>query len=198
MRQLLYMSVSQIQFILLGASRCGKTSLVSRWTDPSKMPLAKETVGIDVFSCATNDSGVVYSTKFWDTAGRECYSSLLKSYIFNADCAIVVYDVSSPTSWTSVDRWLTMVEETNGARFPVVLVGNQIDKHSSRVVYKQEVMGYINSHSMSRIVYCECSAMTGDGTMDAYHLAVNYAKKGSSETVYTAKSFRKESGCLIV
>lgn len=194
---IMQMMTRQLQFILLGASKSGKSCVVERWVRPSTTPDPDETIGINLLSCAVR-SGELYTTKFWDTSGRDCYDGLLKSYLFNADCALIVFDVTSMSSWKKVNFWLEQVEVTNSVKFPVVIVGNKIDLESKRAVYKQDVKTFISTHAMRNVVYCECSALNNDGVLDAYHMAVNFAKMPSHETVYTAKSFRKTDGCAIV
>lgn len=192
------MDTRRLQFILLGASKSGKSSVVERWVRPSTTPDPYETIGINLLSCAVHSADALYTTMFWDTSGRECYDTLLKSYLFNADCAIIVFDVTSTSSWKKVEFWLEQVETTNSVKFPVVIVGNKIDLESKRVVYKKDVKTFISTHAMRNVVYCECSALKNDGVLDTYHMAVNFAKMPSHETVYTAKSFRKTDGCVIV
>lgn len=41
----------------------------------------------------------------WDTAGSERFRSITKSYYQDAAAAIIVYDITNPKSFASLDHW---------------------------------------------------------------------------------------------
>lgn len=189
----------QLQFIMLGASNSGKTSIINKWTRPTSTMSVEKTIGINLSSCALHLNGKLCVTKFWDTSGNDFYESLLDSYIFNADCAIIVFDVTSSSSWEKVDMWVKKIEKVNSGTFPIVIIGNKTDLETRRMIYKQEVKAYVNSHDMRNIVYCECSTLVDEGVKDAYFFITNFAKNPFNHRVYTAKSFEKrDSDCILV
>ena len=52
------------------------------------------------------DEATTVKFEIWDTAGQERYKSLAPMYYRNANCAVVVYDITqavSVTSMTSID-----------------------------------------------------------------------------------------------
>jgi GTPase SAR1 family protein len=93
----------------------------------------------------------------WDTPGRERYSMLDKKkarytasfsddFLKNVDAAVLVYDVSSSTSFTHVLKWHSELMERlqrmkeNGERIrplPILIVGNKIDIFEERVTEKE-------------------------------------------------------------
>lgn len=109
------------------------------------------------------------SMQVWDTPGRErfaanqtkpMYTAAFSDNFFkSADAALLVYDITSSTSFTHVLKWyedlMTRIRrlEASGGRtrpFPVLIVGNKIDilreraTHPSRqlaVVRQRDVMG---------------------------------------------------------
>ncbi|KAL3940370.1 MAG: hypothetical protein SGARI_000988 [Bacillariaceae sp.] len=95
--------------------------------------------------------------KVWDTPGRERYSTLEKkkakarsryatasfsdNFLRNVDAAVLVYDVSSSTSFTMCLKWHSELMErlkrmeANGERIrplPILIVGNKIDIFQER------------------------------------------------------------------
>ena len=112
------------------------------------------------------------SLQVWDTPGRErfaanqtkpMYTAAFSDNFFkNADAALMVYDITSSTSFTHVLKWyedlMTRIRrlEASGGRtrpFPVLIVGNKIDilrerdTHPSRqraVVPQRDVMGLVD------------------------------------------------------
>jgi Ras-related protein Rab-5C len=44
--------------------------------------------------------------EIWDTAGQERFASLAPMYYRNAQAALVVYDLTKPTSLTKAKHWI--------------------------------------------------------------------------------------------
>ncbi|KAL3936057.1 MAG: hypothetical protein SGARI_002720, partial [Bacillariaceae sp.] len=113
--------------------------------------------------------------KVWDTPGRERYSMLDKkkarytasfsdAFLKDVDAAVLVYDVSSSTSFTHVLKWHSELMErlqrmkASGERIrplPILIVGNKIDifedngekdklRRKTDVVQQRSVLGLHN------------------------------------------------------
>lgn len=64
----------------------------------------------------------------WDTAGEEKFRSMLPMYYKDAKAAILVYDITSPDSFTSIDYWVEALKEhLNEDQLIIFLVGNKSD-----------------------------------------------------------------------
>merc|ERR1711879_850774 len=64
----------------------------------------------------------------WDTAGQERFRTLAPIYYRNADAAIVVCDITDPSSFEYArDRSLASLEEYAGPETKKILVGNKCD-----------------------------------------------------------------------
>jgi len=174
-----------VQFIVLGAISSGKSALVERFTRPSTVPEVSPTIGINVISSMFRTDTTVYRTKFYDMAGGAHYDCLYTSYIFNSDCAIVVFDTTSVYSFDRAKAWIDRVRGSNGNDAYVALIGNKIDLESMRTVYATEVRTYMRESQMRNIVYSECSALTGEGTANTFRLLVNFTNKPVRE-VYSS------------
>ncbi|RXM97057.1 EF-hand calcium-binding domain-containing protein 4B [Acipenser ruthenus] len=120
--------------VLVGNSSVGKTSLLRRFCDDCFYPGTSATVGIDYsVKTVTVDNSQV-ALQMWDTAGQERYRSITKQFFRKADGVIVMYDITSELTFTSVRQWLTSVQEGAGDDIPIMLVGNKTDKESEREV----------------------------------------------------------------
>ena len=76
--------------------------------------------------------------QLWDTAGQERFRSLIPSYIRDSSVAVVVYDVSSRSSFANTSRWIDEVRTERGSDVIVVLVGNKTDLTDKREVSVEE------------------------------------------------------------
>lgn len=122
--------------LVVGEFGVGKTSLIRRYTEGVFNQSYKITIGVD-FSL----KHIVYDNKkhitlqLWDIAGHERFGCMTRVYYKYATAAIVVYDLSRPTTLHSVLKWkadLTeKVEQQNGHPIPVVLVANKCDLEGS-------------------------------------------------------------------
>ena len=50
--------------------------------------------------------------QIWDTAGQEKFKSIVGNYYKDAQCAIVVYDITSSESFEGAKNWVTEVQAT--------------------------------------------------------------------------------------
>ncbi|GIX76520.1 ras-related protein Rab-7a [Caerostris extrusa] len=72
-----------------------------------------------------------YFLQIWDTVGQERFQSLGVAFYRGADCVVLVYDVSSPPSYHSLEVWkdefLIHGAPRDPRNFPFVVIGNKID-----------------------------------------------------------------------
>ncbi|KAG2459893.1 EFC4B protein, partial [Polypterus senegalus] len=122
------------KIVLVGNSSVGKTSLLRRFCDGCFYPGTSATVGIDYsVKTVTVDRSKV-ALQLWDTAGQERYRSITKQFFRKADGVVVIYDITSELTFTSVRQWLSSVQEGAGDNIPIMLLGNKTDNESEREV----------------------------------------------------------------
>ena len=70
-------------------------------------------------------------TQVWDTAGQERFRSLGVAFYRGADCCLLVYDVTDPHSFSTLDEWrdefLLHSSVRDPENFPFVVIGNKVD-----------------------------------------------------------------------
>ena len=129
-----------IKMVLIGEPGVGKTSMVYKFTYNTFNPKQQSTVGIDF---ATQ---VVYNSKdesiflrIWDTAGQEKFDSMNCMYIRDADCIIIVYDITKYESFKCInDKYKTLINEICVKNPYIMLVGNKYDLKLDAIRKKQE------------------------------------------------------------
>ncbi len=119
--------------------------------------------------------------QIWDTAGQERFQSLGVAFYRGADCCVLVYDVTVPTTFKSLDSWrdefLIQASPRDPDNFPFVVLGNKVDLDNRTVSHRvRHVSRYRFSCAlaMSRIVVCRacnvCSTRTNANLASlAYH-----------------------------
>lgn len=129
---------NQLQFIILGAAGAGKTSLLRRFFHGNFSNRRAPTVGAD-FYVGTVSSGEEYLVQIWDTPGKENFASngvtvLQDSFFENADAIMLVYDMTSSTSFTRLLRWyadLLELFQRSAPKKPILLVANKLDLYQN-------------------------------------------------------------------
>ena len=96
------------------------------------------TIGIDFLSKTMYLEDRTVRLQLWDTAGQERFRSLIPSYIRDSSVAVVVYDVSSRSSFANTSRWIDEVRTERGSDVIIVLVSNKTDLTDKREVSVEE------------------------------------------------------------
>ena len=122
-----------------------------------------------------------YKLHLWDTAGQERYRSLIPSYVKDANCAILVFDLSKRDTFESVASWVNMCKENSREDMKIVLVGNKLDLE--KTVERSEAEMVVQRLGLGG--YMEVSAKSGVGLQELFVMAVDKisSEEGSEGTV---------------
>jgi len=122
------------KLLIIGNSSVGKTSFLFRYADDSFTSAFVSTVGIDfkVKTVFRQDKRV--KLQIWDTAGQERYRTITTAYYRGAMGFILMYDVTSEESFSSVHDWCTQIKTYSWDNAQVILVGNKCDMEDERVI----------------------------------------------------------------
>ncbi|CAG8488558.1 16726_t:CDS:2, partial [Cetraspora pellucida] len=97
----------QFKLVLLGESAVGKSSLVLRFVKDQFDDYRESTIGAAFLTqTVALDDNTTVKFEIWDTAGQERYKSLAPMYYRNANCAVVVYDITQPSSLEKAKSWV--------------------------------------------------------------------------------------------
>ncbi|XP_065191046.1 ras-related protein Rab-1C-like [Sycon ciliatum] len=159
-----YMALRIFKVVMIGDSGAGKTTFIQRLCKGSVDPSTRTTVGVDYFSKQVRVDNQETSLKIWDTAGTEKYRAISRSFLRDADAVILMYDVTSSTSFTSVHSWMVDVQEKARPSVVVMVTGNKIDVapdgSSSKTVPQDVGSSVAESYNA---LFAEISALQGDG-----------------------------------
>ncbi|XP_063959997.1 EF-hand calcium-binding domain-containing protein 4B-like isoform X1 [Lytechinus pictus] len=151
--------------VFVGDSGVGKTSIIHRFCTDSFTDSFSATIGVDFQVKSLTVCGSIVAMQLWDTAGQERFRSITRHYFRKADGIVVIYDVTSETSFINVRNWMTSVEETTDDHVVKMLLGNKSDCNEDRQI-KEEV-----GHKLSESYNCdfyEVSAKSGSNVVEAF------------------------------
>ncbi|KAK5163053.1 GTP-binding nuclear protein gsp1/Ran [Saxophila tyrrhenica] len=74
---------------------------------------------------ATNRGPIQFDV--WDTAGQEKFGPLRETYYHGAQCAIIMFDLTAPTTLRNIPSWTYDARKGRQYDIPIVVVGNKVD-----------------------------------------------------------------------
>ena len=161
---------------LVGNSGVGKTSLLTKYVKGIYTPSNVPTIGANFLTKEIVISNQHLDLNIWDTAGQEIYRSLTPMYYRNACAAIVVFDVTAPSSFESVKNWVSELR-TNEPNIIIFICGNKIDDVEKRKITFQEIQ--LLAEQLS-VFFAETSAATGQGIDQLFQFVTLEILKGGN------------------
>ena len=159
-------NIENYKIAIIGNQHVGKTTILSRYkyetTDDSYAP----TVGIDFLTKNVFLEDKTIRLIMWDTAGQERFKSLIPSYLKNANCVILTYDITEKSSFSALGKWLSDVKDNVVEGTFIILCGNKIDLNNKRVIPKEEGEKFAKENN---IAFAETSATTGQGIDELFN-----------------------------
>ena len=113
----------------------------------------------------TLDDGASVKFEIWDTAGQERYKSLAPMYYRNANCAVVVYDITQSSSLEKARTWIRELQRQADRSIVIALCGNKADLEERRQVTQEEAKKYAEEEGL---MWSETSAKSGDGVQEIF------------------------------
>ena len=136
------------KLVLLGDSAVGKTSIATQFVNNTFAEFQESTIGAAFLSKSLFVNGNKIHFEIWDTAGQERYHSLAPMYYRNAKIVLVVYDITSQTSFESAKRWIRELYLSMKPDVQIVFIGNKSDRKKYREVDHSEVEKYCHDNEI--------------------------------------------------
>ena len=160
----------RINIMTLGNTEVGKSCFILRFTDNIFQEIYLATVGIDFKIKTETINNKQYKLFLYDTTGQEKYKSIALNIIKNAQGIILMYDITDRKSFESIPDWIKSVKDAKGSNFPMILLGNKLDKEDVRVIKEEEGKELADEY---KIKFFETSNKTGTNIQEAGMALVN-------------------------
>lgn len=149
-----------LKVLIIGPSGAGKSALLMRYCEDTFDPESSTaTIGIDFKTKRLSVRGKAYRLNVFDTAGQERFRTLSTSYYRGAHGVIIVYDISSRSSFAAMDKWIEEARNNANPDAVLYIVGCKLDKDASggRVVSREQGQAYADAQGAG---FCEVSSKT--------------------------------------
>lgn len=108
--------------------------------------------------------------QIWDTAGQERYRAITSAYYRGALGALLVYDVTKPTTFENVSRWLKELRDHADSNIVIMLIGNKADLSHLRAVATEDAQSYAEREGLS---FIETSALEATNVEKAFQMILS-------------------------
>ena len=191
-----------LKVIILGDSGVGKTSLMNQYVKKKFTTKYKATIGADFLNKEVVIDNRIVTLQIWDTAGQERFQSLGVAFYRGADCCVLVYDVTLPSSFKNLESWrddfLIQASPRHPEKLPFVVLGNKVDLEN-RGVPARRAQAWCDSNNTP---YFETSAKEGINVEQAFEAIARNALEQEEpegriivESNLELKQAKTKSGC---
>jgi small GTP-binding protein len=172
----------RIKVVIAGPTASGKTSLLASICGFNFPIEHYSTIGVDYGTITFQKEHKEYKFCLWDTSGNKAFMPITKSYFSQSIVCILVYDMTSLSSFHNAIKWLDEYNMISPNNY-VILVGNKLDKifnSSIPVITDKLTYGIIgeteirNFTEKNNIPYFEVSAKTKQNVSNLTHFIINY------------------------
>ena len=159
----------KFKVVIVGDSSVGKTNLVKRFMNNTFLKDSKATVGVEFMSKTFIVNKKVFKVELWDTAGQERYKAITAAYYKGAKGAMIVYDVTSKSTFDNVDKWCNELRMKGSNNINIIMIGNKTDLKDNIVItadMSQEKGKFL------QIPVMETSALDSSNVKEAFYLLI--------------------------
>ena len=160
------------KMIFVGDTNVGKTAIANRLSRNRFDCHYDATIGVDFSSLTLDINEKRIKTHIWDTAGQECFSSIITTYYRGVAGAVLVFDVGRESSFKKCNYWLNQVlgKGTCDHIPSLFLIGNKCDR-DKRVVSREDAENFAKENNM---LYFETSAKKDINVHESYKKIIKH------------------------
>ncbi|XP_034542539.1 ras and EF-hand domain-containing protein isoform X2 [Notolabrus celidotus] len=170
------------RLVLAGDAGSGKSSFLLRLLLNEFRGDIQTTLGVDFQMKRMLVDGEMTSLQIWDTAGQERFRSIARSYFRKAHGVLLLYDVSSESSFLNVRRWVDQIEDSTEEKIPMCVIGNKVDLREQ--LPEKKCVSSMHGEKLAKTygaLFCETSAKEGTNVVEAVLHLAREVKKNSSK-----------------
>jgi len=166
---------NEYRFVVVGAGGVGKSAVTVRFIQGNFVEKYDPTIE-DSYIKQVEVDGVACVLDIMDTAGQEEYRALRDSYMKNGQGFVLVFSVTSPTSFdhaAKIQKQILRIKEDT-PDIPIMLVANKIDLEEERAVTTDEGKNLAKELNCG---YIESSAKTNHNINEIFDRLVRMVNK---------------------
>ena len=171
--------LKEAKVVMLGSTTVGKSSIVTMLTRGTFSENTASTIGAAFLSKTISIGDTELKLQIWDTGGSERYRAMAPMYFQNAQAAIIVYDITVPSTFQDVEQWLKDLREKGPSDIVIALAGNKSDLADKRRVKTEEAQAFASKNQIP--IFKETSALTGTNINEIFNCVAAEISKGNTK-----------------
>ncbi len=156
-----------LKVITSGDGGVGKTTLLYRYVEGRFLANTKITLGVEFFMKTLQVGEKTVNLQIWDFGGQEHFRPLLKNYSKGARGALLLFDLTRPSSLDRIDQWVNICREEN-PDIPIIFLGTKLDLIESISVDDKFALKFPKKYDFFK--YMKISSKTGENVNLAFEL----------------------------
>ena len=126
MKEIFMLPRKVCKITIAGDGGSGKSTMIATKNAENLKMAAGITIGVD-FSCFPMKIGnTKYTFLVFDLGGQKRFQFMHDSYIIGSKGAIIVYDLSRPSTFKSIPKWISLMESEDPL-MPIIIAGTKKD-----------------------------------------------------------------------
>lgn len=141
--------IKTYKILFIGDTSVGKTNLISRFVHNQFSDALLSTICVEQTWTKIPYNNKMVHFEFNDTASQEYLRSNIDSYYEEAECYVIVFDVTKRSTFHSLNNYFDSIRtKYNKQTTKVFLAGNKMDL-SNKEISKEEALDYANQKGAS-------------------------------------------------
>ncbi|MHA1382521.1 MAG: GTP-binding protein [Candidatus Helarchaeota archaeon] len=153
---------------VLGNAGVGKTTSITQFSESRFESDYKPTIGTSIVKKDSLVDNAIVHLQIWDIAGQDIWQKMRRIYYAGSEGALILFDVTRPSTFNAIEKWINEFKTYSGPDKKVILVGNKIDLVEKRKITYDEAKSKAEE---LKIPYFETSAKTKEN-VDAIFLSL--------------------------
>ena len=156
-----------LKVITAGDGGVGKTTLLYRYIEGKFLADTRMTIGVEFFlkEMIIGDKKILLQV--WDFGGQEHFRPLLKNYAVGARGALLLFDLTRPSSLLRIDQWVNICRAEN-LDLPILFIGSKSDLTGSFNISEDYIFQFQEENNFFN--FLKISSKTGENVALAFEL----------------------------
>jgi small GTP-binding protein len=154
-----------LKVITCGDGGVGKTTLLHRYIEGVFLADTRLTIGVEFFLKELKIEGKKILLQVWDFGGQDHFRPLLKNYAVGARGALLLFDLTRPSSLENIEQWVKICREDN-PNIPIIFVGTKLDLIESNSIDDAFTKDFMDTYDL--FTYLRISSKTGENVNQTF------------------------------
>jgi len=156
-----------LKIITCGEGGVGKTTLLYRYIEGRFLADTLMTIGVQFHLKELEMEGKRILLQVWDFGGQEHFRPLLRSYAQGARGALLLFDLTRPSSLNMIEQWVNICRSED-PHLPIIFLGTKLDLTDQITIEDRFALKFKEKYNFFE--YLKISSKTGEKVDLAFEL----------------------------